>query len=91
MQGQEEVLKKNRGQAVHDFALLLDQNAAPELKQGSAYQLALIFYQLKNDDLRHATLEPVLVDPEVREKLKLYVACGALPFLKDFLVALAGP
>jgi outer membrane protein assembly factor BamD (BamD/ComL family) len=91
MQGQEEVMKKHWGPAAHDFALLLDQNEAPELKQDSAYQLALIFDQLKDDDLRHATLEAVLADPLVQAKLKAYVACGELPFLKDFLIARAGP
>lgn len=91
MRGQEEVMKRHWGKAAHDYALLLDQNEAPELKQDSAYQLALIFDQLNDDDLRHATLEAVLADSPAREKLKVYVACGELPFLKDFLVAQMGP
>ena len=84
-------MKRNWGPAAHDFALLLDQNEAPELKQDSAYQLALVFDQLKDDDLRHATLAAILADPLVRAKLRVYIACGELPFLKDFLIAQAGP
>ncbi len=86
LHGRAEQDQGHESAAVHYYALVLEQQKSPELKQHAASRIGHIFDQLNDDELRHALLQQILKDQPSSRMLKKYVDCGELPFLKGYLL-----
>ena len=86
LHGQVEEKQGHGGAAVRYYAIVLEQQKSPELKQDAASRIGDIFDQLNDDELRHALLQQILKDPPSSRILRKYVECGELPFLKGYLL-----